>query len=112
MEGKLKYIDSLISSAESYTKTSIELFKLKAIDRIADVVSDLISSLPFIIALILFFITLNFGISLWLGAVLGKDYLGFLAVAGFYLFAGIILYLIKKWIKKPLNDSIINQMLS
>jgi hypothetical protein len=61
----------------------------------------------------LFFITLNFGISLWLGALMGQSYLGFFVVAGFYGLAGIILYAFRnKWIKKPLNNSMINQMLN
>jgi len=113
MEEKFKYIDSLVSSAETYGKTSFELFKLKTVDKVADIVSTLVASLPFVIALILFFITLNFGISLWLGALLGQSYLGFFVVAAFYGLAGIILYIFRnKWIKKPLNNSMINQMLN
>lgn len=113
MEEKFEYFDSLVNSAETYGKTSIELIKLKTVDKVADAVSSLVASLPFIIALILFFITLNFGISLWLGALLGQSYLGFFVVAGFYALTGIILYIFRnKWIKKPLNNSIINQMLN
>lgn len=113
MEEKYKFIDSLVSSAETYSKTSIELMKLKTVDKVADIVSTLVASLPVVIALTLFFITLNFGISLWLGALLGQSYLGFFVVAAFYGLAGIVLYLFRnKWIKKPLNNSMINEMLN
>lgn len=113
MEEKYKFIDSLVSSAETYSKTSIELMKLKTVDKVADIVSTLVASLPVIIALTLFFITLNFGISLWLGALLGQSYLGFFVVAAFYGLTGIVLYLFRnKWIKKPLNNSLINEMLN
>lgn len=113
MEEKYKFIDSLVSSAETYGKTSIELIKLKTVDKVADVVSTLVASLPVVIALTLFFITLNFGISLWLGELLGHTYLGFFLVAAFYGLVGLILYLFRnKWIKKPLNNSMINQMLN
>jgi len=113
MEEKYKFVESLVSSAETYSKTSVELIKLKTVDKVADIVSTLIASLPVVIALTLFFITLNFGISLWLGALMGQSYLGFFVVAGFYGLAGIILYAFRiKWIKKPLNNSMINQMLN
>ena len=61
----------------------------------------------------LFFITLNFGIALWLGDLIGKIHYGFFVVAGFYALIGLILYIFRnKWIKKPLNDSMINEMLN
>jgi len=39
MEEKYKFIDSLVSSAETYGKTSVELMKLKTVDKVADIVS-------------------------------------------------------------------------
>jgi hypothetical protein len=113
MEEKFKYIDSLLNSAETYSKTSVELIKLKTVDKVADGTSSIVAWTAVIIALILFFITLNFGLALWLGALMGENYLGFFAVAGFYALAGIVLFIFKdKWIKKPLNNSMINQMLN
>jgi hypothetical protein len=114
MEEKFKYIDSLLNSAETYSKTSIELIKLKTVDKVADGTSSFVAYAAVIIALILFFITLNFGLAFWIGDLLGqKAYLGFFIVAGFYGLAGLILFIFRnKWIKKPLNDSMINQMLN
>lgn len=114
MEEKFKYIDSLLSSAETYGKTSIELIKLKTVEKVADVSSGFVGWAAVVIALILFFITLNFGLAYLIGDVLGKKtYIGFFIVAGFYGLVGLILYIFKnKWIKKPLNNSMINQMLN
>ena len=113
MEEKYKYIDSLLSSAETYSKTSIELIKLKTVDKVADGTSSFVAYAAVVIALILFFITLNFGVALWLGALMGKSYLGFFTVAAFYALIGIILFIFRnKWIKKPLNNSMINHMLN
>ncbi len=113
MEEKFKYFNSLINSAETYSKTSIELIKLKAVDKIADGTSGLVAYAAVVIALILFFITLNFGVALWLGEIMGGSYIGFFVVAGFYALVAIILFAFRnKWIKKPLNDSMINQMLN
>jgi hypothetical protein len=114
MEEKYKYMDSLVNSTEEYAKTSIELIKLKTVDKVADGTSSIVAWTAVVIALILFFITLNFGLAFWIGDLLGqKAYLGFFIVAAFYGLAGLILFFFKdKWIKKPLNNSMINQMLN
>ena len=71
MEEKHKYFDSLLNSAETYAKTSIELVKLKTVDKVADGTSSLVAYMAVVIAFILCFITLHFGLALWLGALLG-----------------------------------------
>jgi hypothetical protein len=113
MDEKLKYIEPLIESIEAYSKTGVELVKLKTVDKVADGTSSMVAWLPMIIAMILFFIIVNFGLALWIGSMLEMIYMGFFIVAGFYALAGIILYIFKdKWIKKPLYVSMINQMLN
>ncbi len=112
MEEKYKYIEPLIERVEAYSKTSIELVKLKTVDKVADGTSSLFAWLPIVIALILFFTILNFGLALWIGALLEMVYMGFFIVAGFYALVGIILFIFKdKWIKNPMYVSMINQML-
>lgn len=113
MEKQIKQIDSLVEKAETYAKTSVELLKLKTVDKVADGTSGFVAWSAVIIAVILFFITLNFGVALWLGDLMGKIHHGFFVVAGFYALIGLILYIFRnKWIKKPLNDSMINEMLN
>ena len=113
MEEKIKHFDELINKADAYAKTSVELIKLKTVDKVADGTSSFVAWSAVIIALILFFTILNFGVALWLGALLEKIYMGFFIVAGFYAFVAIILFLFRnKWIKKPMNDSMINNMLN
>ena len=112
MEDKIKHFDLLVNKAENYGKTSIELIKLQAVDKVANGTSSFIAWTAVVIAVVLGFIILNFGLALWLGAVMEKVYLGFFAVAGFYILLAIILFIFKdKWIKKPLNNSMINEML-
>lgn len=113
MEEKYKMLEELMASAETYGKTNLELLKLKTIDKVADGASSMVAWATVVIALVLFFITLNFGIALFVGDLVGKSYLGFLIVAAFYGLAAFILYLFKdKWIKKPLNNSMINNMMN
>ena len=112
MEAKANLIEPLLERAEQYSKTSFELLKLKSLDKTADVTSTLISRLLLIIVLSLFALTLNIGIALWLGDLLGKNYYGFLVVASFYGLIGIILFFTHPLIKARVNNSIITQMLN
>lgn len=107
METKESLIQPLWDSVEEYSKTSFELIRLKAVDKTADVASMLLSRLTLLSALFLFAITLNIGIAIWLGDILGKNYYGFLIVALFYGLVGIILFFLHPTIKTRINDSII-----
>lgn len=100
MENKVNLIDSLIERAEEYTKTSIALFKLKALDKTSDVASSFVSRLAVIFSFLIFLLMLNIGIALWLGEILGRSWYGFFTVAAFYGIAGIILYF---FMHKPLK---------
>jgi len=112
METKVKLIEPLLERAEQYSKTSFELLKLKSLDKTADISSSLISRLLLVFVLLLFVLTLNIAIALWLGDLLGKNYYGFLIVASFYGLGGIILFYIHPLIKANINNSIIKQMLN
>jgi len=105
-------IESLIEKGEQYGKTTLELLKLKTLDKSADVASNLVSWLIVVIFAVLFFLILNIGIALWLGEVLGKSYYGFFVVSGFYALLALIFGIFRKQlIKEPLNNSIIEQVL-
>ena len=105
-------IESLIEKGEQYGKTTIELLKLKTLDKSADVVSTLISWAIVIVFAVLFFLILNIGVALWIGELLGKTYYGFFAVSGFYALLSIVFGIFRQqFVKKPVNNSIITQVL-
>jgi hypothetical protein len=108
MEDKATPIETLFERAEAYGKTSLNLLKLKAIDKSSELISTVISWLIVIIVAALFFIILSIGIALWLGEILGKTYYGFFIVAGIYGILGVIFI---QWVKKYVNNSIISKML-
>lgn len=111
MEDEASPIESLFERAETYSKTSINLLKLKAIDKTADIISNLISWMVVISAITLFFMILNIGIAFWIGELLGKPHYGFFIVAAFYALVGIIFRVFSnQWIRKPISNSIISQM--
>ena len=106
-------VDLLIEKAEQYGKTSIELYRLKAIAQSADIISSLVAKLAVFVFFTLFFLILNIGIALWIGSALSSNYLGFFIVAGFYLLGGTVLYYFRfKWIKTPIQNSIVTQALN
>ncbi len=106
-------VEVLFEKTESYVKVSAEVFKLKAINKISDVISDLTASFAVIVFIVLFFLIFNIGVSLWIGELFGKMYLGFFTVSAFYMLTGVILYLFRNtWIKIPLRNAIITRSLN
>jgi len=105
-------LESLLEKSEEYGKTSLELLKLKALEKIAELTSSLVLNGTFIIIISVFFIMGTIGLALWLGELLGKPWYGFFAVAGFYGIIGFVLYfLLNKWIKRVVGDLIIKHAL-
>ena len=112
MDEQSGLIESLIEKGEQYGKTTLELLKLKTLDKSSDVVSNLVSWLIVLIFAVLFFLILNIGAALWLGELLGKSYYGFFVVAGFYALLALIFGIFRKQlVKNPVNNSIIEQVL-
>jgi hypothetical protein len=112
MEDNADLLESLLERATDYGKTSIELVKLKSIDKIADIVSSIIPLSVFILLVSAFLLFLNLGIALWLGELLGKLFYGFFVVAGFYIFCGLIIrFFLNNWIKKLVGDYFIKRIL-
>ncbi|MFV8355890.1 hypothetical protein ACNQGB_06880 [Flavobacterium sp. XS1P32] len=112
MEENTSTIEMLFERAEDYTKTTIDLVKLTAVDKTADVLSSLISRLTVSIVFVLFAFLANIGLSLWVGELVGKVYHGFFIVSGIYLVLAIVLYSVKdKVLKMPISNFIIAKML-
>jgi hypothetical protein len=112
MEDHAKLIESLLERAAEYGKTSIELVKLKAADKTSDVASSLLTHSVFLVIIAVFMLFLNIGLALWLSDILGKTWSGFVAVAGFYCIAGLVVhFFMRKWLKERFRNSIIKQVL-
>ncbi|MEI8113126.1 MAG: phage holin family protein [Bacteroidia bacterium] len=105
-------IEELIEKVEQYGKTTIELVKLKTLDKSSDVISNLISWLIVATFAVLFFLILNIGLALWIGELMGKSYYGFFVISGFYALLALVFGIFRKQlIKNPVNNSIIEQVL-
>lgn len=105
-------IATLLDRAENYGKTTLNLFKLNAIDKSADVISSLVSQLAVLMAVVFSVLIASIGLSLWIGKLLGDSFFGFFIIGGFYAVVAIILNVFRhQWIKYPVSNSIIKQML-
>jgi hypothetical protein len=103
---------NLYEKAENYTKTSLELLKLKTVSSVADVVSTLASKIAVGVVVAFFTLFLNIGISLWVGKELGEYYYGFFIMALFYLIVAIVIHKTHhKLIKTPIGNTIISSIL-
>ena len=113
MEEKKTPVEVLLERGQAYIKTSVQLFKFKTTDKAAEITSNLASGLIIILILItLLFINLNIGIALLIGDLLGRIWLGFLILSGFYGVVGILIYIFRNsWIKKPVSNAVIKQLL-
>lgn len=111
MEYTLSLIEPLLEKAEKFSKTSIELLKLKSVYKTSDVASTLISRLLLIVIILFFLFSVNVAVALWLGDLLGKNYYGFLLMASFYGLIGIVLFFLHPAIKASVNNSIIIKLL-
>lgn len=101
-------VEELLEQTSDYVETRLDLFKLQVIQKLSESASSIASKLVFGIIIVIFIMVANIGIALLLGDWFGKAYLGFFALAGFYLIVGLIFNANKtKWIKDPVANSII-----
>jgi hypothetical protein len=112
MEDNSKSLESLLGRAVDYGKTTYELAKLQALEKTSDVVSKLIPDIVVIVLIASFMLFLSLGLSLWLGEIFGKVWFGFFMVAAFYGVAAIVLrFLMYKWLKRCIGNSVIKNVL-
>ncbi|MBK9317460.1 MAG: hypothetical protein IPM91_00545 [Bacteroidetes bacterium] len=105
-------IELLFERAEDYTKTTLELFKLRAISKSADATSYMVAAVVISVFVVLFSIMLSCGVAIWLGQLMGDLFLGFFIVAGVYAIIIALLFLFRKqWIGLPVANAVINSFL-
>ena len=112
MEEKSSF-EALLERTEDYARTSIELLKLKAVNKISDGAASAASKIIGLFFFVFFFLLASVGLSLWLGEVLDKVWMGFLVVGGFYgILCAVLFFVRHNWLKKVVGDSIIKSMLN
>jgi hypothetical protein len=112
MEDKTLQVESLIEKTQQYGKTSIELLKLKGVDKASEAISSVASIWAVVVPVVFSFILLSIGVAIWVGDAIGATYKGFFAVGAFYALVAVTIFLCRmRWIKRPLRNLIIRQLL-
>lgn len=105
-------IDVLLSDAGDFIETRTTLWKLKAIESLADVSGELVSGLAMIVITSFVVITFSIGLALLIGDWLGKSYYGFFIMGGFYAIVALIVYARRShWLKDPFSNMLIRKIL-
>ncbi len=113
MQEPITLIEEVTQKLIQYTDQTIELYKLKAINKLADIVSILAEHFVLTLFICMILISLTIGVALWIGGMLSELFYGFFIVAGFYMLLFILLLIFRnKWIRKPLRNLIIDHELN
>ena len=112
MEDKGGLLESLFERAGDYSKTSLELLKLKALDKSSGVAAACMARAVVCFIVLLFIIMVSIGVAFWLGDLLGNIWYGFFIVAALYGIKAFVLYFFMgKWLRKIFSNFIIRQVL-
>ncbi|MDO6516150.1 hypothetical protein [Zobellia uliginosa] len=90
------------ASAKSYLDSSREFYKLKAFKLLMKGITGFAQAAFLSVALILALLFLSLGAAFWMGNQLEDTALGFLIVGGFYILLGILVFVFRRTLVKPL----------
>lgn len=111
MEEEKSFTQRIYDQVEEYAKTTVELYRLKAINSLADVFAAVSTGFIIWVIISFFLVFVSIGAAFYIGEVLGKWHYGFFIVAGFYALVGIIIYALRfKCLKQRINNFIIRQI--
>ncbi len=110
MEDKSK-IEQIYERVEQYVSTSVELYKLKALQKVAETATSILTSVILAIFGLLFLLFVSIGLAIYLGEVLGKMHYGFMIVSGIYLLFAVIVYALRAQVlKDKVNTYIVRKI--
>lgn len=112
MENKPTSVEELFYKLKDYGDTRLDLFKLKAINKVSSFMSTLIVSVILIVLLFLVLICITIGLGLLIGGWLGNIIWGFFIMAAIYIIIGLVLYTGRnKLLKRPVSDKLIKELI-
>ena len=105
------YLKELQEIIQDYITSRVQLFKIKAYEKIATLTAKLFSVALITLLVSLILIFLSFGVGFFLGELLESNAYGFLIVALFYIISLIFILLFKKRsIEKYITDKVIKAL--
>jgi len=110
-DDNLNIMKLLVEKGQDYGKSSLNLIKLKAIDKGAEITSTVITKALLIHVFIVFITLVSVSVALMLGDMLGKVYYGFFIIAAFHFLLWIVLYMFYSTVKSKINNGVISNIL-
>ena len=105
-------VEELFYKLKDYGETTVDLLKLKAINKVSGFTSTLIVSIILIVLLFLILICLSVGFALLIGSWLGNAYWGFFIMGVLYIIIGLALFAgRKKLLKTPIANKFIKELI-
>jgi len=112
MEKDPTAVEELFYKLKDYIETTVDLFKLKAINKVSAFTSTVIVSIILIILLFLIMICISIGFALLIGLWLGQAFWGFFIMGALYIIIGLILFASRsKLLKEPISDKFIKELI-
>ena len=96
IEERKEILEELFERVEKYVHINIELYKLRAVEVVAETVSSTLVNVLIALVAIIFFLMLNIGAAIWLGSVLGSPHAGYFIFAGIYFVILFLLWILRK----------------
>ncbi|MCD6018309.1 MAG: hypothetical protein K0S53_1430 [Bacteroidetes bacterium] len=111
MEEKATLIGSLFEKTEDYAKSSIDLLKLKALDKSTSAITSFASIFVILISTLFIIMMISVGAAIWISKLMDNSYSGFFIVALFYAVLSVVLYVFRdEIIKTPISNRIITHI--
>lgn len=111
MEEKATLMGSLFEKTEDYAKSTIDLVKLKALDKSTNAISSVASIVIILITTLFIIMMVNIGTAFWICKLMDNSYSGFFIVALFYAVLSVVLYVFREQIiKAPVSNRIITHI--
>ncbi len=112
MSSTIRHIEDFVTKAGDLAETKVELWKLRAAQKISETISSLISVIAIAILTCVAITIVSLGIAFWIGSEMGHLSYGFFIVGGFYAFVGLLVYVFrKKWIKNHVRNLVIDKII-
>jgi hypothetical protein len=112
MNETANHIEQLLESVTQYGQLSAELWKLKAVDKVAELLASSTKILFLLILFALSFLFCAIGLAFFLGTIFSSNALGFVAIGLIFGIFGILVYFNRyHWIKWPVRNAVICEIL-
>ena len=110
MEEKIK-IEQLVSHVKDYAEERVNLLMYNAQEKTSKAIAGTSSVLILLIIGIFTLGFLSLALAWYLGQLLEKPFLGFLIVGGFYLLAGLVIWMNReRWIGFPIMNAFLKNI--